>query len=343
VRTDRRVALADETRMMEPTQCMRQPELGEPLKDRFEVVETCVEEDHWWRYVLKCCECGQLYFFEFYELVDWRGDDPQYTTYVPADGPQEIERSKASSPLASILLDWKIVTEAPRPTHSSSLLRSYGRRKARPLSERKDRLLSELLPTLRLPLAEPAPSHFVKLFTLPVTEVWLEIGFGSGEHLVWQAEHHAHVGCIGCEPFINGVASLLGKIETLSLNTIRIHDGDARDVLAWLPPQSISRIFVLFPDPWPKKRHQKRRLISPDAVADFAQALRQGCEFRFATDSGDYAGEALLTILASGAFAWTAECAKDWRTRPPDWPETRYERKALSEGREPAYLSFRRL
>jgi len=222
-------------------------------------------------------------------------------------------------------------------------LRSYGRRKARPLSERKDRLLNELLPTLRVPVREPAPSPLASLFRQPVRQVWLEIGFGSGEHLVWQAEHHPDIGFIGCEPFINGVASLLGKIETLGLNTIRIDDGDARDVLAWLPPNSISRIFILFPDPWPKKRHQKRRLVSPDAVADFARVLRQGAELRFASDSGDYAGEALLTIPASRAFAWTAERPKDWRIRPCDWPETRYERKALSEGRKPAYLSFRRL
>ena len=222
-------------------------------------------------------------------------------------------------------------------------LRSYGRRKARPLSERKDRLLNELLPTLRLPLREPAPSPLASLFAQAVDQVWLEIGFGSGEHLVWQAEHHPHAGFIGCEPFINGVASLLGKIETLGLNAVRIHDGDARDVLAWLPNNVIGRIFVLFPDPWPKKRHQKRRLVSPEAVADFARALRQGGELRFASDNADYAGEALLAILASKAFAWTAERPKDWRVRPLDWPETRYERKALSEGRKPAYLSFRRL
>jgi tRNA (guanine-N7-)-methyltransferase len=230
-----------------------------------------------------------------------------------------------------------------QPAQYADRLRSYGRRKARPLSGRKDRLLNELLPTLRLPFAKPAPSPLTRLFAQPVTEVWLEIGFGSGEHLVWQAEHHRRVGFIGCEPFINGVASLLGKIETLGLDTILIHDGDARDVLAWLPPRSISRIFVLFPDPWPKKRHQKRRLVSPDAVADLARVLRQGGELRFASDSGDYAGEALLTILASRAFAWTAERPKDWRERPSDWPETRYERKALSKGRKPAYLSFRRL
>jgi tRNA (guanine-N7-)-methyltransferase len=230
-----------------------------------------------------------------------------------------------------------------QPAQHADRLRSYGRRKTRPLSERKDRLLNELLPSLRLPLQAPAPSPLASLFAQPVDQVWLEIGFGSGEHLVWQAEHHPHAGFIGCEPFINGVASLLGKIETSGLNTIRIHDGDARDVLARLPPLSISRIFVLFPDPWPKKRHQKRRLVSPAAVADFAKVLRPGGELRFASDNADYAGEALITILASKAFAWTAERPKDWLVRPLDWPETRYERKALSKGQKPAYLGFIRL
>ncbi len=222
-------------------------------------------------------------------------------------------------------------------------LRSYGRRKARPLSERKDRLLNALLPSLRLPLAEPASSPFNSLFAPPVEQVWLEIGFGSGEHLVWQAAHHPAIGFIGCEPFINGVASLLGKIEDAGLAAIRVHDGDARDVLAWLPARSIARVFVLFPDPWPKKRHQKRRLIAPDSVADLARVLQPGGELRFASDSGEYAGEALRIVLAGGDFDWTAENAEDWRLRPFDWPETRYERKALSEGRKPAYLIFRRL
>ena len=222
-------------------------------------------------------------------------------------------------------------------------LRSYGRRKARPLSERKDRLLSELLPSLRLPLDKPAPSPLTGLFAPRVTDIWLEIGFGSGEHLFWQAEHNPDVGFIGCEPFINGVASLLGKIEAAKLATIRIHDGDAREVLSWLPDNSIGRIFVLFPDPWPKKRHQKRRLISPETIGQAARVLIPGGELRFASDNADYAGEALLSILTNGAFAWTADRAKDWRMRPSDWPETRYERKALSVGAKPAYLSFRRL
>jgi tRNA (guanine-N7-)-methyltransferase len=224
-----------------------------------------------------------------------------------------------------------------------SRLRSYGRRKARPLSERKDQLLSDLLPMLRLPLSEPAPYPLTGLFGQPVADIWLEIGFGSGEHLYWQAGHHPDTGFIGCEPFINGVASLLGKIEAAKLAAIRVHDGDARDVLAWLPQNSIGRIFVLFPDPWPKKRHQKRRLISPETVGQMARVLKSGGELRFASDSVSYAGEALLTILANGAFAWTAARPRDWRKRSLDWPETRYERKALSDGRKPAYLSFRRL
>ncbi len=222
-------------------------------------------------------------------------------------------------------------------------LRSYGRRKARPLSERKGRLLEALLPDLRLPLGEPAPSRLETLFPDEVAEIWLEIGFGSGEHLAWQAEHHPQIGLIGCEPFINGVTSLLGRIETSGLNTIRIHDGDAREVLAWLPPASIGRVFVLFPDPWPKTRHRKRRLVSPETIAQLARVLRPGGALRFASDSGDYAGEAFRAMLGNGSFAWTAESAKDWRTRPADWPETRYERKALSEDRKPAYLSFSRV
>ena len=222
-------------------------------------------------------------------------------------------------------------------------LRSYGRRKARPLSGRKEQLIGELLPRLRLDLREPASSRLTQLFDAPVREVWLEIGFGSGEHLLWQAEHHPEIGFIGAEPFINGVASLLGAIETRKLKTIRIHDGDAREVLSWLPSGSISAAFVLFPDPWPKKRQQKRRLMSQETVAELARILRPGGLLRFASDDGDYASEALFLLLRSGGFAWQAECADDWRIRPADWPETRYERKALAAGRKPVYLSFEKL
>ncbi len=222
-------------------------------------------------------------------------------------------------------------------------LRSYGRRKTKPLSARKARLMGELLPQLRVDLAKEAPSPLTALFPVPVNEVWLEIGFGSGEHLLWQAERHKEIGFIGCEPFINGMASLLGAIEERGLVTIRVYDGDAREVLAWLPARSICRIFLLFPDPWPKRRQQKRRLLASETIGECARVLVTGGEFRFASDSGDYAADALLLMRKSGAFVWTAERADDWRERPFDWPETRYERKSSSEGRKAAYLTFSRL
>jgi tRNA (guanine-N7-)-methyltransferase len=211
------------------------------------------------------------------------------------------------------------------------------------LSTRKEHLLKGLLPRLRLNLKEQAPSRLRELFPVPVREVWLEIGFGSGEHLLWQADQHEDVGFIGCEPFINGVASLLGVIEDRGLKTIRVHEGDAREVLAWLPDGGVSRIFVLFPDPWPKKRQMKRRLFSPDFVNELARILIPGGELRFASDSGDYAAQILFLMRRSGAFNWTAERAADWRERPADWPETRYERKALSAGRKCVYLRFKRI
>ncbi len=198
-------------------------------------------------------------------------------------------------------------------TREARPLRSYGRRKARPLSGRKEQLLGELLPRLRLDLREPAPSPLTQLFDGPVRDVWLEIGFGSGEHLLWQAEHHPEIGFVGAEPFINGVASLLGAIETRKLTTIRIHDGDAREVLSWLPDGSIGAAFILFPDPWPKKRQQKRRLVSPETVAELARSLRPGGVLRFASDDADYAAEALFLMSRSGAFEWQAERANDWR------------------------------
>lgn len=224
-----------------------------------------------------------------------------------------------------------------------SPLRSYGRRKGKPLSARKERLIAELLPRLRLNLKEPAPGRLSDLFSLPVREVWLEIGFGSGEHLLWQAEQNQDIGFIGCEPFVNGMGTLLGAVETRRIETVRVHDDDARDVLAWLPDGSVSRIFILFPDPWPKKRQLKRRLISEDTVATLARVLRAGGELRFASDSGDYAAQTLVLMEKSGGFACRVERAADRGERPSDWPETRYERKALADGQRCVYLKFWRL
>jgi tRNA (guanine-N7-)-methyltransferase len=231
----------------------------------------------------------------------------------------------------------KAEISAPAP------LRSFGRRKAKPLSARKERLIGELLPLIRVDLAKDAPCPLTALFPVSVKEVWLEIGFGSGEHLSWQAERHHDIGLIGCEPFINGMGTLLGAIDERGIRSIRVHDGDAREVLSWLPDRSIGRIFLLFPDPWPKRRQQKRRLLAAETVSAFARVLKPGGVLRFASDSGDYAAQALVITRQRGAFIWRAERAADWRERPVDWPETRYERKALSEGRKPIYLSFDRV
>jgi len=222
-------------------------------------------------------------------------------------------------------------------------LRSYGRRKAKPLTARKERLIGELLPRLKLDLKRAVPDRLEDVFAAHVDEVWLEIGFGSGEHLLWQAETHRDVGLIGCEPFINGMATLLGAIEDRAIDTIRLHDGDARDVLAWLPDGSVGRIFMLFPDPWPKKRQMKRRLASAETLLEIARVLKRGGEFRFASDNGDYAAQVLALARAGGALDWTAARAADWRERKADWPETRYERKAVAGGRKSAYFSFTRL
>ena len=231
----------------------------------------------------------------------------------------------------------------PSPMPKPLPLRSYGRRRGKRLSPRKERLVTELLPGLRPQLAAPAPDNPSKLLPVPVREVWLEIGFGSGEHLLWQAARNPDIGLIGCEPFINGVSSLLGVIEDRGLQNILVHDGDARDVLGWLTAGSIARVFILFPDPWPKKRQTKRRLMSLALAASLARVLRSGGELRFGSDDMDYACETLLTVNRSGAFAWQAEKAADWRVRPMDWPETRYERKALSGGRKPVYLRWLRV
>ena len=230
-------------------------------------------------------------------------------------------------------------------------LRSYGRRRGRKLSPRQDRLLRELLPRLSLDVHAPAPVPLAALFSAPAPvgagqptaqQIFLEIGFGGGEHLLWQAEHNPHVGLIGCEPFEDGVVKVLTAIEERGLDNIRLHADDARAVLRWLPPASLSRAFILFPDPWPKTRHRKRRLVNRETLALIARALIPGGELRLATDIGDYARTMLAAVQSTPELRWTADCAADWRQRPADWPETRYEQKAHREGRRCCYLRFLR-
>jgi tRNA (guanine-N7-)-methyltransferase len=227
-----------------------------------------------------------------------------------------------------------------RPPHQAYDLRSFGRRRGRGLSPRQKGLWDEVLPQVALPLDAAGLGRPAGLFTPPATEVWLEIGFGGGEHLLWQAAHNPHVGLIGCEPFEDGVIKVLSAIAAEGLTNIRVHPDDGRPVLRGLPDASIGRAFILFPDPWPKKRHHKRRLLAPDTIADLARVLRRGSELRVGTDWGEYAAVILQVVLGSGAFAWTAERADDWRQRPSDWPQTRYEAKALQDGRRCYYFRF---
>lgn len=224
----------------------------------------------------------------------------------------------------------------------SSDLRSFGRRHGRPLSARQKALLTDDLPRLTIDLTAPAPARLSELFPTPADEVWLEIGFGGAEHLLWQAEHNRHVGLIGCEPFQEGVVKALAGIEAQSLRNIRLWPDDARPLLNWLPVASISRAFILFPDPWPKKRQQKRRLINPALLTALVRVLRPGGNLRIATDIGDYARTILLAVRATPALRWSARQASDWRLRPPDWPMTRYEAKALAAGRRCTYFTFER-
>jgi tRNA (guanine-N7-)-methyltransferase len=222
-------------------------------------------------------------------------------------------------------------------------LRSFGRRRGRKLSGRQERLLADTLPRVRPNLTQPPPADARGLFDVPVTQVWLEIGFGGAEHLVWQARHHPHVGLIGCEPFEEGVVKALAHIEDEHLANIRVHPDDVRPLLRWLPTSSLDRAFVLFPDPWPKARHRKRRLVGTPLLDQLARALKPGAELRLATDIGDYARTMLAALMRHPAFRWTATRAADWRHRPEDWPGTRYEAKALREGRRCAYLRFVRV
>lgn len=221
--------------------------------------------------------------------------------------------------------------------------RLFGRQKGHALSAYRERLMAERLPSLRVPVETSPPARVsASLFGTENDPVWLEIGFGGGEHLVWQASQNPQVGLIGCEPFLNGVAKVLGEVDRQELNNIRLHNDDARQVIDWLPAGQIERCFILFPDPWPKKRHAKRRLLTPDFLRELARVMKPGAELRFATDIADYVRTGLHAVLNCEDFEWPVETAADWRLRPDDWPGTRYEAKAEREGRQRYYFRFRR-
>jgi tRNA (guanine-N7-)-methyltransferase len=218
----------------------------------------------------------------------------------------------------------------------------FGRRKGHRLRPHQSALLETLLPRLAIDLAAAAPADLAALFPDAVGAVRLEIGFGGGEHLFAQASAEPGVGFIGCEPFVNGMAKILALIEAGRTDNIRLFAGDAVDLLRWIPAAALARIDLLYADPWPKRRHWKRRFVQDATVAMFARVLRPGGIFRFATDIEDYAAWTLERLLRAPGFAWTAQSADDWRLPWPGFAGTRYEAKARREGRSPCYLEFRR-
>jgi tRNA (guanine-N7-)-methyltransferase len=220
--------------------------------------------------------------------------------------------------------------------------RLYGRRRGRPLRQGRQALSESLLPRLSVALPEGAPLDPNALFAAPPAAVWLEIGFGGGEHLAEQAERHPEIGFLGSEVFENGIARLVGEIASRGLDNIRIFADDARLLLDRLPPASLARVFILFPDPWPKRRHHKRRLVAPEALDRLAVIMQPGAELRLATDDRDYLAWMLEHLTAHPEFTWLVRRPADWRERPPDWPPTRYEEKARAAGRSPSFLRFTR-
>lgn len=219
----------------------------------------------------------------------------------------------------------------------------HGRRRARRLPPSQKILLERLLPEVEIALPpEPQQLDPAQIFGAWAEEIWIEVGFGKGEHLLWQAVRNPSVGFIACEPFINGVAALLAGIERDGIKNIRIYVGDAAELIQMLPPASLSRAFILFPDPWPKKRHNKRRFVSQANLAILAEKLCDGAELRIATDHQDYCRWAVQNLDRNQAFEWLANSPEDWRHRTADWPATRYEQKALRKAAKCAYLRYRR-
>jgi tRNA (guanine-N7-)-methyltransferase len=218
----------------------------------------------------------------------------------------------------------------------------FGRRKGHKLRAHQADLIENLLPHLALDIAGEVPADIRGLLDAKPGELRLEIGFGGGEHLIAEALAASGTGFIGCEPYVNGMAKILAQIEAHNIANIRLFAGDAAELLAWLPPRSLSRIDLIHPDPWPKRRHWKRRFVQDATVNAMARILKDGSEFRFVSDIDDYCAWTLAHLMRSPDFLWTAERAMDWRQPWDGYTMTRYGRKAEREGRVAAYLRFRR-
>lgn len=218
----------------------------------------------------------------------------------------------------------------------------FGRRKGHRLRSHHADLIDHLLPHLAIDINQPAPADPKMLFSPQTENIRLEIGFGGGEHLVAEALAHPHTGFIGCEPYVNGMAKILAQIEANNIGNIRLFAGDAAELLAWLPDGNLARIDLIHPDPWPKRRHWKRRFVQEATMTAMSRALTDDGEFRFVSDIDDYNAWTLAHLLRSPHFVWTAERADDWRTPWSGYTMTRYGAKATREGRKATYLIFRK-
>ncbi|WP_274626225.1 tRNA (guanine(46)-N(7))-methyltransferase TrmB [Arvimicrobium flavum] len=219
----------------------------------------------------------------------------------------------------------------------------FGRRRGKGLRTMPGTALETQLPVYRIDLSSPAPGDLRELFRAPVSRLRLEIGFGGGEHLLHEARRFPDTGFIGVEPFVNSMAKMMLAVAKQPQPNLRVYDDDATQLLDWLPATCLDGIDLLYPDPWPKKRHWKRRFVSKVNLDRFAQAMKPGALLRFASDIDTYVNWTLLHCRAHPDFEWLATSAADWHTPYDGWPSTRYEAKAIREGRPPAYLTFRRL
>ena len=232
--------------------------------------------------------------------------------------------------------------DTPSETYQIPEQRFFGRRKGPKLSPRQQNLLNDFLPTISIekPDSKTNQTSPQTYFDKPKEQIWLEIGFGKGEHLAWQAKAHPDVGIIGCEPYLNGVVGLLDTLQQKGLDNVRIYGDDARHIIWDLPDASIDRIFLLHPDPWRKRRHARRRFVNRHNLDDLARILKPGGEFRVGTDHAGYREWTAIQMAHRDDFEWLAESPADWRSRPDDWIETRYEAKSLREGRAAVYFRY---
>jgi len=219
----------------------------------------------------------------------------------------------------------------------------FGRRKGHRLRAHQADLIAHLLPRLALDISGPQSASLASWFNPPLDDVRLEIGFGGGEHLIAEAGAFPNTGFVGCEPYVNGMAKILALIEANQVSNIRLFAGDASELLAFLPPHSLSRIDLIHPDPWPKRRHWKRRFVQDATIAAMSRVLKRGGEFRFVTDIDAYCAWTLAHFARAPDFLWFAERASDWREPWPNYTMTRYGRKAEREGRSATYLVFKKI